>query len=302
MSHARSIATRRPLAALLLVLIALAAAALPSAAQEGPAVIPVLASSELAKGPNRFLFALTDRAGAPIAAPDVAVHLRFHDDAADPEAVVFETDARFLWAIEDVHGLYAAEVTYPGAGRWGTRFDITFPDGREETARVDYDVLEATSTPAIGAPGPAVDSPTAADVDGDLRRISTDADPVPRFYERSIADAMAAGAPAIVAFVTPAFCQSATCGPTLDKVKAVAARHPEVNVVHVEPYVMQVQDGALQPQLSDEGWLQAAAWTEAWGLRTEPFVAVTDAAGLVQAKFEGALTVEELEEALADLA
>jgi hypothetical protein len=258
----------------------------------------VLASSELAAGPNRFVFALTDRQGQPLAAPDVAVQLRFYDDDGDPEAVVFEAPARFLWALEDVRGLYAADATYPHAGRWGTRFDVTFPDGRQETARVDYDVQETTSTPAIGAPGPAVDSPTAGDVDGDLRRISTDPEPVARFYELSIADAMSAGAPAIIAFVTPGFCRSATCGPTLDKVKQVAAEHPEVNVVHVEPYVMAMQDGTLQPQLSAEGWPQSALWTEAWGLRTEPFVAVTDAQGLVRAKFEGAITVEELESQL----
>jgi hypothetical protein len=286
---------------LLLFGLLVAGSGAPASAQEAPDVIPVLASSELAAGPNRFLFGLTDRQGQLLAAPDVAVQLRFYDGSADPEAIVFEAPASFLWAIEGERGMYAANVEYPHAGRWGTRFDVTFPDGRQETARVDYDVQETTSTPSIGAPGPAVDSPTADDVAGELRRISTDHHPVPIFYDLSIADAMSAGAPAIIAFVTPAFCQSATCGPTLDKVKEVAAGHPEVNVVHVEPYAMAMQDGILQPQLSAEGGLQAAPWTEAWGLRTEPFVAVTDRDGLVRAKFEGAITVDELEAALADL-
>jgi hypothetical protein len=273
----------------------------PVAAQDRPAIIPILASSELAVGPNRFLFSLTDPAGAPLAAPDVAVHLRFYDDEADPEAVAFEADARFLWAIENVRGLYAADVAFPGAGRWGTRFDATFPDGRQETVRADYDVWETTSTPAVGAPAPRVDSPTGADVGGDLSRISTDPEPVGRFYDLSILDAIDSGVPAIIAFVTPSFCQSGTCGPTIEKVKAVAERHPEVNVVHVEPYLMHVKDGYLQPLLSEEGWLQSAPWTEIWGLRTEPFVVVIDADGLVRAKFEGAVTAEEIEAALAAL-
>lgn len=276
-------------------------ATLPAAAQDGPAIIPILASSELAQGPNRFLFSLTDREGRPLAAPDVTVRLRFYDDEADPDAVAFEADSRFLWAIEDVRGLYAADIEFPHAGRWGTRFDTTFPDGRSETVRADYDVWETTSTPAIGAPAPAIDTPTATDVGGDLSLISTDPEPVERFYERSILDAIEADVPAIIAFVTPAFCQSATCGPTLDKVKAVAAAHPEVNIVHVEPYLMHVRDGYLQPLLSEEGWLQPAPWTTAWGLRTEPYVVVIDAAGLVRAKYEGAITVEELEQALAAL-
>jgi hypothetical protein len=299
-SHAATSMSRLGRSPFSLVLVGLMAlgSSLPVAAQDGPNVIPVLASSELAVGPNRFLFGLTDRQGAVVAAPDVGVHLSFYDVAADPEAVAFETDARFLWAIEDVRGLYAADVDYPHAGRWATRFDATFPDGRAETVRVDYDVRETPSTPAIGTPGPAVDSPTGADVGGDLRMISTDPEPVERFYELSIADAMAAGAPAVVAFATPAFCQSASCGPTLDEVKEVASGHPEINVVHVEPYVMAMQEAGLQPVLSPEGRLQAAPWTQAWGLRTEPFVAVVDAAGNVQAKFEGAITAQELEAAL----
>lgn len=275
--------------------------AVPVAAQDTPNIIPVLASSEVAQGPNRFLFSLTDRSGELVAAPDVAVRLEFFEGGGDSEAVQFETDARFLWAIEDVRGLYAADVDFPHPGPWATRFYATFPDGRTETVRVDYDVWEAGTTPAIGAVAPAVDTPTAADVDGDLSQISTDPAPVERFYTMSIADAVAADAPAIIAFVTPGFCQSATCGPTLQKVKAVAAAHPEVNVVHVEPYVMHVQDGVLQPQLSEEGWLQSAPWTEAWGLRTEPYVVVLDAAGTVRGKYEGAITVDEIEQALAAL-
>ena len=136
---------------------------------------------------------------------------------------------------------------------------------------------------------------------GDLSQISTDPEPVARFYDVSILDAIDAGTPAIIAFVTPSFCQSGTCGPTIEKVKAVAERHPEVNVVHVEPYLMHVKDGYLQPLLSEEGWLQSAPWTEIWGLRTEPFVVVIDADGLVRAKFEGAVTAEEIEAALAAL-
>jgi hypothetical protein len=289
------------LVALLLALAGLPSSGPPTVAQDTPAIIPILASSELAAGPNRFLFGLTDPQGAPLAAPDVSVHLRFYEDAGDPESVAFEADPRFLWALEGVRGLYAAQVDFPRAGRWGTRFDATFPDGRQETARVDYDVQETTSTPAIGSPAPAVDTPTAAEVAGDLSRISSDPHPEPRFYEHSIAEAVQAGRPAIIAFVTPAFCQSGTCGPTIETVKAVARQHPEVTVVEVEPYVMEVKDDRLQPVLSPEGWLQPAPWTEAWGLVTEPFIAVVDADGLVRAKFEGAVAPEELEAALAGL-
>ncbi len=282
------------LAALLLLLTTL-----PAAAQEVPQIVPRLVSSEIAQGPNRFLFSLTDATGGLLAAPDVEVRLEFYDLDADPNQVVFEADSRFLWAIEGLRGLYASDVEFPHAGRWGTRFYATFPDGTTVTEGVPYDVLEETTTPAIGAPAPVIDSPTAEDVGGDLSRISSDPEPVGRFYELSILDAIEADKPAVIAFVTPAFCQTATCGPTIEKVKEVAASHPEdVNFVHVEPYLMHVKDGYLQPLLSEDGWLQPAPWTTRFGLAVEPYLIVLDADGLVRAKFEGAITVDELEDAL----
>jgi hypothetical protein len=291
------------ISAALLVLLSAA----PVAAQDVPDVIPVLASSELAQGPNRFLFSLANQQNQPVAAPDVTVRLEFYDASNNPEAVAFEADSRFLWAVEDLSGLYASDVDFPHPGIWGTRFYATFPDGRTEIIPpVDkdplvYNVMETTTTPPLGSVAPIVNSPTSAEVDGDLSLISSDPEPVERFYELSILEAVEADAPAVISFVTPAFCQSATCGPTLEKVKSVAESHPDVNFVHVEPYRMHVQNEYLQPLLSEEGQLQAAPWTIVYGLRTEPYVVVLDADGIVRAKFEGALTVEEIEAALAAL-
>jgi hypothetical protein len=268
-------------------------------AEDTPPILPVIASSEISQGPNRFLFGLADAAGAPVSAPGVNVRLELFDDAADPDVVAFEAGARFLWAIEDVSGLYAADLDFPHPGRWGIRFHADFPDGRSETVRADLDVSETSSTPAIGSPAPSIDTPVADDVGGDLRLISTDPHPDPRFYRVSLSDALAAHAPTVLVFATPAFCQSATCGPTLATIKTVADAHPQgVDFIHVEPYQMAIRDGSLQPLLSGDGRLQVAPWTAAYGLLTEPFVVIVDAAGLVQAKFEGAITADELEAAL----
>lgn len=278
-----------------------AASPVASAVAAAPGIVPILASSELAVGKNRLLFGLTDASGALIAAPDVDVTVRTYDaDDATPDVdeIVAESEARFLWAIEGQRGLYAADVTYPEAGRWGSRFMATFPDGREATVAVEYDVRETSSTPPLGAPAPAVDTPTAEDVGGDLAMISTDTEPLERLYERSIADVAETGGPAVIAFVTPAFCQTATCGPTLEKVKEAAVANPDVDFVHVEPYVMAMKDGRLQPVLDEGGRLQRAPWTIEWGLLSEPFVAVVDADGNVSAKFEGVITTEELEAAI----
>lgn len=264
----------------------------------GPEVLPLIISSEITKGPNRFLFSLTDRENRIIAAPDVAVHLRFYDTNAAADTVVFEEDARFLWAIEGETGLYVADVEFPAAGRWGTRFEATFPDGSTKTVRADYDVVDAGTTPALGAKAPAVDSPTADEVGGELARISSDPEPEQRFYQSSIEEALEAQEPFVVSFATPAFCETRLCGPALDTVKEVATANPEITFINVEPYVMTYESGSLQPELSAEGQLQPAPWTNAWGLRSEPYTFVVAADGTVAAKFEGVLGADELQGAL----
>ena len=91
---------------------------------------------------------------------------------------------------------------------------------------------------------PATTTPTAADVGGDLSKISTDTDPDPRFYETTVADALAAHGPFVLVFATPAFCQSAQCGPTLDRVKAGRRGAPDdVAFINVEPYQLDLHRG-----------------------------------------------------------
>jgi hypothetical protein len=267
-----------------------------SAAAGTPQILPVFVSSEILAGKNRFLFSLTDRANNVVAAPDVPVGIEWYDVGAAPEQVAFTSDATFLWAIEGQKGLYAADVEFPKAGRWGARFTAAFPDGRREQVRADFDVAATGSTPAIDAPAVSVDTPTAADVGGDLAKVSTDKAPNPAFYGTSVADALAAKQPFVLVFATPAFCQTAICGPMLDNVKAVAADYPTLTFINVEPYKMAFTEGRLQPELANSQ-LQAAAWTDAWGLRTEPWIFVVDGAGKVTAKFEAAVAKDELKAA-----
>ena len=268
------------------------------AASGGPEILPLLINSEITKGPNRFLFSLTDRQNKLVAAPDVKVHLLFYDVDTAEDDVVFEDDARFLWAIEGQQGLYVAAVDFPDPGRWGTRFEATFPDGAVKTVRADYDVAESGTTPALGAKVPSVDTPTLDEVAGDVKQVSTDRDPDVRFYETSIADALAAGEPFVVSFATPAFCETRLCGPTLETVKEVAADYPDITFVNVEPYKMVLKDGSLQPELDANGQLQPADWTNAWGLKSEPYTFVVAGDGTVAAKFEGVLGADELRGAL----
>ena len=119
-----------------------------------------------------------------------------------------------------------------------------------------FEVLPSRRRSKVGDAAPASDTPTLADVDGDVSKISTDAKPDPAFYETSVADALAAHKPFVLVFATPKFCTSAQCGPTLDEIKPVAAAHPDVTFINVEPYQLEDVDGQLQPVLDAQGNLQ----------------------------------------------
>jgi len=265
-------------------------------------LIPIPVSSELVVGPNRLLVNLIDNANEPIAAEDRPVTFRLFDLAQDDATAKSETDATYMPTIEGRPGLYRAQVEFDRAGDWGLEAVTTEPDGSQRTGRMIFAVRESGSTPGIGDPAPASDTPTAA-TDAEVAAISTDDDPDADFYRLSIADALEADQPFVVVFATPAFCRTATCGPTLDVVKAVADFHKDrINFVHVEPYELEAVDGGLQPVLSDQNLPISVPATNEWGLPTEPYVFVVDAAGNISAKFEGIAAADELEAALESVA
>jgi hypothetical protein len=103
-----------------------------------------------------------------------------------------------------------------------------------------------------------------------------------------------------VVFATPKFCKTAQCGPTLDRVKPIAASHPHVTFINVEPYELQTVDGQLQPVLSgDPPDLTPTAATNDWRLLAEPWVFVVNRDGIITASLMLIFSDEELEAAVA---
>jgi hypothetical protein len=262
-----------------------------------PTLFPVIVSTRQVCGENRFLFSFL-RENRPVAAPDRTVSVAFYDLAADPETPVATSDAEFLWAIEDERGLYVAATTFPTAGLWGVEFTTEAPGEARETIRVQFDVHADSPTVAIGEAAPSTDTPTLDDVGGDVALISTDDEPVKAFYETSVADALAGGDPFVLVFATPRFCTSAQCGPTLDRLKPIAAAHPDVTFINVEPFELEPVDGQLQPTLDDAGQLQVVAAAKDWGILTEPWIFVVDGDGIVRGSFEAVAGEQEIERLL----
>jgi hypothetical protein len=266
-------------------------------------LIPVPVSTELVVGPNRLLVNLIDAAtNASAAAADHPVQLRLYDLAADAANPAVTADGTYMATIPQLPGLYRANVTFDRAGQWGLEAILDPGTASAKTGRFIFDVRDSGTSVALGAAAPSEDTPTATDAAG-IAAISTDDDPNPDFYTTSISGALAAHEPFVVVFATPAFCRSATCGPTLDLVKTAAADFKDrLTFIHVEPYELTMTDGHLQPVLDANNNPIPVQAVNDWGLPTEPYVFVVDTSGKVSAKFEGLVSPEELSAAFAAVA
>ena len=92
----------------------------------------------------------------------------------------------------------------------------------------------------------------------------------------------------MVAFATPKFCTSRTCGPVVDVVSRVRKESSAsgVRFIHVE--VFKGNDPA-------KGYNR---WMQQWGLQSEPWIFLVGRDGRIKAKFEGPVSVRELREAV----
>jgi hypothetical protein len=256
---------------------------------EDAEVYPVFVSSELTVGSNRFIIGLLDSRDAPVNNPDIEVSVDFFNLADSDAKPATSANFDFVESVPGERGVYVGNVEFPSQGKWGAEVDLS-GGGVNESLRASFEVRKESSTPSIGEAVPPSDTLTADDAKN-LSEISTDDNPDPKFYELSVAEALRKHEPFVVAFATPKFCTSATCGPTLDIVKHASADYPQVNYLHVEPY----------SNLDDPDNLKPIKATREWGLPSEPWVFVVDADGKLVAKYEGILSADELRATLSEL-
>jgi hypothetical protein len=262
--------------------------------------MPMVASSLVTAGPNRFLYNVLDPAYRQLAAPDVASTVEFYAIERDPNTPTDRVEAAYLPAGLG-RGLYRAATEFDCVGEWGAEVTVELADGSEASERLRFFVHALGSTPAIGEPVPLSDSLTAATPE-DIARISTDPHPYPAAYDATVAEAVTSGRPSLVFFATPAFCQTGYCGPTVELVKSVARDYEgAVEFVNVEPYELHLTENGLQPLLDDAGQLQPVQAALDYGIPVEPYLFLIDAEGRAFAKYEGIVGADELRAAIEDV-
>lgn len=186
--------------------------------------------------------------------------------------------------------IFTTNVDFNQAGLWGAQLRVKTGNKTYDNLLVTFAVLERTSEPSIGDQAPRTKQKLAKDV-ANLAEIDSSKTTHPELHNITVADAIASGKPSLVAFVTPAFCQTRFCGPVMDTVVVPAYQQykDRVHVIHIEP---------VDLAFARKGTLVAGREFEEWKLRSEPFIFVVNGQGAVTAKFEGVIDFAEVKQAL----
>ena len=264
-----------------------------SAPSDTPRV--TLASTDLAVGDNRVVFALIRPGSGAIKDARVEVQTFFLSGSTPNEAVQSASAAFQTWPV-GTGGVYRTNLTFDQPGEWGLGVVAALPDGSSVNVGASIEVKRTSSTPAIGSPAPRGESKTASDADA-LTDITTDPNPDPDLYRITISEALDSPEPLLVAFATPAYCRTATCGPQMNIVKDLKNKYADrMNFIHVEVY-----DNPAEIRERGISAARIAPALAEWGLPSEPWTFIVDGGGIVRAKYEGFVNADELEAALAGL-
>jgi len=264
---------------------------------QGEEVVFAPSVSVLERGENRLGFALFDVSRAQVDAEAVALYTSRPDGEGlegpfvarrESLRVAGPFQSRQTQAdLDEIDTFWVADV--PVRRRRG-RVVITAlaSVGGELRAASRYEYRLSTGSggvPEVGDPAIRVHTETPEDVGGDLEQIDTRLPPLRELHEVDFADVVGRE-PVVLQFATPQLCQTRVCGPVVDVMAEVRSRTRGVNFIHQEIY----RDNDIQ-----KGFRPPVA---AWRLPTEPWTFVIDRRGRVVERFEGALSVRELEEAV----
>ena len=254
----------------------------------------VRANADISVGKERLLVAIAQPDGTRLGSPNQPVTLEV--TTFDEPGPVQVAEGIFTWVVPGGSGVYRGAVEFDQPGNWQVTvipaegdpldpvpFTVLDPACRNEDA-----VSQGTPQCAvrIGEVAPQLATPTIEDLP--LAELTSDNDPDEDLYRLSLDEALSNGRKTVVVFSTPAYCQTAACGPLLEGVKSILPEYPGVDFVHIEVYTGLTEAG-FKPDAD-----HIAPAVDAYDLVSEPWVYVMDEAGVVVARFEGVMNADEL--------
>jgi hypothetical protein len=250
--------------------------------------------SALTPGENRIGFALFDVSRKQVEPEAVALYVARPDGrglrgpyVAREESlrVAPQFQSRQTQAdLDDIDAFWVADVPFREKGRYVVTALAQVDGELVSTSQFEMRVSDE-GPPDVGDRAIRVNTDTPADVGGDIRAIDTREPPIPELHSTDFADVLGKR-PVVLAFATPQLCQTRVCGPVVDVVAEVASRTRGVEFIAQEIYVDNDIEQGFRPQIAE------------WRLPTEPWTFVVGEDGRVVERFEGALSVRELEAAV----
>ncbi|MEX2621536.1 MAG: hypothetical protein WD250_15070 [Egibacteraceae bacterium] len=235
----------------------------------------------LAGTDQRFAFGVVSADNVPVLDAELDVRLRDPDgnELAGPFPATFVDTGGPL-------GVYHTRIDVPDPGP----VIVVVRDG-DDIGELAVDVI-APEDSALAVPGQdatAVATPTVEDAMG-MEELCTQQPDDCGMHEVSLEQALADGRPVALVFATPAYCQTAACGPAvadLDEIRQ-DGDWDDVAFIHVEIY--------------EDAGQTVAAPVEAWDLPSEPWLFTIDRDGAIVDRLGSVLIPDEMQDMLTALA
>lgn len=234
----------------------------------------------LAGSDQRFAFGVVSADNVPVLDAELDVRLRDLDgnELAGPFQATFVDTGGPL-------GVYHTRIDVPDPGP----VIVVVRDG-DDVGELAVDVI-APEDSLLAVPGQdatATATPTVDDPMGMAELCTLRPDDC-GMHEVGLDAALAEGRPIALVFATPAYCQTAACGPAVADLDAIRQEGDwgDVAFIHVEIY-------------SDAGQTVAAP-VEAWDLPSEPWLFTIDEHGTIVDRLGSVLVPEEMQAMLAAL-
>ncbi len=170
-------------------------------------------------------------------------------------------------------------------------FDVTAThEGRELTSQLEVFSQSEVVSPVVGQQLPPAPTPTVDDSKG-VDPICTLVPQCP-FHSVDLTDVVGTDARIVLLVATPAYCQTAFCGPTLGNLMDIADSRDDLTVIHAEVYKVPKETKG------DLSSAPLAPLPDKYGLLLEPVLYVTDTKGLITTRADAMIDRSEMEEAL----
>jgi hypothetical protein len=247
-------------------------------------------------GDSRMAFGMIASDGTPVYGPTAVYVAPTPDAKAEGPFVapadVLLTDKRYrskqaATTTDPFVAVYGADVKFPKQGKYAVLATTRKPDGSltGATGEIDVSTVDDDPIPNVGERAPKVHTDTLESAKGDVSKIDTRVPPSD-MHAVDFADVVGKK-PVALLFSTPQLCQSQVCGPVTDMELQMKSKYGDkMEFIHQEVYVdNNIQKGLRKP-------------LQEFNLRTEPWLFVVNAKGVITARLEGSIGVTQFENAV----